>query len=857
MPRLEPVRGFRRFRLYWDKALPALSILYADMAHVQESWIDRWPMPKQQAIRHSLLLDQYEPGKTYCMVKREVAAHTGSSRPRGIQPMVNLGTQARTGPRSSRFQKSVCELFRGFELAPGIRCTISSGMNSDDISLWANQVILGKTEYWVYERDAKSFDATLGRKHHNLVQFCYRSLDPTLADWMEESYVTKGYVKRTDVRYTAVGTTRSGFNGTTIGNSIVNLAIIVESMVACGYTGDVIVVGDDCLVVSECPLDAGRLARLERNYGIEPVSRVFRDITDSSYTSALFVPTRNGLRFCPKPGRVMARLWWTVKPPGDKKLEQYRWSVRQCLSLMHTMPVVRSLLLPLREPRVVNTGYMYWVFRGCQEAFDDVTMDWFCERYATVPSEVREVECLLAKYAEQRVFISHPLIDRMMDLDNADLSDRTEIHYLRGGHAKAVRSLDQSRAGRVTLVASLRDGSRFRRSEYSVQSDSRKVDQIRHGRGESQRRAELVNQGVAPSLDGVLRINTRPLPHARCFAGLHGSDDRGGPDFCRDRGLGLSNLYASRRHNSSCCCLGGSRDRLCDGQSGERVGSVPTLATSDDRVSAQSTRSPGNYVWQYYVWAFWVAMLYCSTYRSKAKVLFADGVSRSEYVVRPGYDLCGSIFRVLDEGPGCWLHELQLGGFRVAAVSCDGRLDPSHLFFQYSCVGSAHADDGPLRCGLAIPEWGILTDTLDRPGDRLGAPTYDTDDVSGPGGRQFRDTVSTNHWGWILCVCAAYRGYVAHECREPREWFLYTFVDEQFVQWGDRRDGVWRCRVCRVAHGCTGCYHPGYGESSYHNDSCVHGVGVYSRCRESGRTVLQITSRTSASYHGLVLSMFA
>lgn len=393
-----------------------------------QRWCDKWPAGKLARIKQSRLNDPVRPSLVDLLVKLEVA-HAFVTKGRGIQMYPNLATQAAVGPQQSCFQKALCDVcggrtdVRGFELYPGIFVAVASGWDVARFGEWAT---VASQYAHVYERDGKAWDATMSVPLL-LCKLRYMSAaSRELADFVRRGIICRGkYRGHGDqaVRfyYTSVGTVKSGHNDTTSGNSLLNFLICADSCRRLGVRANILVVGDDLIAFVEKKCN---LAETESEYGIRPEARWFRDITQASFISGVWCWDGRRYAFGPTPGRLLARLWWTVAPPSRRRLADYRHGVASgLLSTFPTHPIVQSLVgNALRRSR--ETCVPKWqTFTGTAVEFD-----WhagLAYRYGVTPQVIAQWADYVAAAADAGpgVYEEGPLA-WMFDVDLADLPNR-------------------------------------------------------------------------------------------------------------------------------------------------------------------------------------------------------------------------------------------------------------------------------------------------------------------------------------------------------------------------------------------------------------------------------------------------
>jgi len=295
----------------------------------RDEWFDRWPEWKRDAIVRSELDDRYEFGSVDANIKREVA-HKLPKRGRLIQAYRNLRTQAHYAHEHSVFQKALFVVaggddIAGYELFPGIYVSGTSGWSNAQLADWADRHH-GRV---LYERDCARFDSTMQLCHHMLKWAFMRACDPLFAERVMLDYRVRGRFRTRDgtnttLEYTSFGAVKSGHCDTTSGNTLNNLVITACAMHDCGMRGNVLAIGDDLLCAIEGRPDLAALARREACYGIIPEVKTPASFAQATYASSTWLYDGTRHIYVPLLGRLFARQWWSVDPPGSRPSEAWR-----------------------------------------------------------------------------------------------------------------------------------------------------------------------------------------------------------------------------------------------------------------------------------------------------------------------------------------------------------------------------------------------------------------------------------------------------------------------------------------------------------------------------------------------------
>lgn len=401
--------------------------------HYRTEWIMKWPAVKRAAIYLSEIWDDFRPKQVKCMVKREVGVDY-PKKARAIQFYPNLYTQARYGPEFTALQKAYTNYFQRRRVG-NCRITIASGMDARALGNWMDEVMETYGSQAVfYERDGKNWDASMGPKHFDLRMEYYRFMPKDFRDFVVDcSCVTGSYWDtNTRMKYKMEYTVKSGHNDTTLGNNLVNLSITYASCK--DYECDILVAGDDLLVVG-LGLDGKVISCSEEAMGIKPEWAVFNDPCDVSFISGVFARGPLGYKFVPRPGRLLTKLFWTVNPPSWRQIQAYQRGI--CLGLLPTcgdMPVVGPWLKQFDQGQATfeNKSILSkrMVFGNHVDVGD--LRPWFCERYGLTSDQIDEVEAFLLSAGTRPVVLKHPLIDRIIEVDMCELSDRPTVGSLEG-----------------------------------------------------------------------------------------------------------------------------------------------------------------------------------------------------------------------------------------------------------------------------------------------------------------------------------------------------------------------------------------------------------------------------------------
>lgn len=420
-------RSLIPFQKLLSEHIPSTALCYVEhFTEFGRDWINKWPLCKRAAIVHSQTYDPCEPGKVKNMVKREVYPKL-PTKARCIQFYPNLRTQAEYAPEFTSLQKAWGKTMNRAQFG-SCKVTFASGMNAEDLGLWMDNVLTDYRDPWFYERDGKNWDSTMGPEHQAVKDQAYYLAGESLCDFAHACAIVRGTGRYPNgkLKYTLEYTTKSGHNDTTLGNNIANAAVTVTAFQ--GLTCDILVAGDDLLVVVEGDYDFDEILGRENELGIKPEARKFHNIEETSFISGSFaIDDERKIAFVPKPGRLLTRLMWTVHPPAPKQVKGYLRGV--ALGLLPTvggMPVIGAWLRCYddEEIKIVELGKQWkkWMFGDTKTA--PRLKGWFRRRYGLDDREVEELENTLILNAYNRCFVKSPALRRIIHVDTCGLDER-------------------------------------------------------------------------------------------------------------------------------------------------------------------------------------------------------------------------------------------------------------------------------------------------------------------------------------------------------------------------------------------------------------------------------------------------
>jgi hypothetical protein len=255
------------------------------------------------------------------------------------------------------------------------------------------------------------------------------------------SYTSRTRGLKPKIKFTLDGTMKSGHNDTSLSNGVNNGQIVAATAQHLKINVRALVAGDDLLVASQQPVPLS-MENLERSMGIVPEAARFEDPEHVSFISGIFMKTAFGFAFLPKPGRLLAKLFWTVKPISNTDV------FRRCVSIttyevMQNMPIIKQFLelhcpsLPaifssktLRNQIADAHAYLRASKGGWYEPFDKQDYsyqegyDFLLRRYGLASHDIDELIDFIVHVPSLPCSLEHPIAQRMINLDTADLDQR-------------------------------------------------------------------------------------------------------------------------------------------------------------------------------------------------------------------------------------------------------------------------------------------------------------------------------------------------------------------------------------------------------------------------------------------------
>jgi hypothetical protein len=163
--------------------------------------------------------------------------------------------------------------------------------------------------------------------------------------------------------------------------------------------------------------------------GIIPIARIFGSPDDGSFISGVWIRNNGQYVFVPKPGRLLARLWWAMRPPGKKNLDAHIRGVAQgLLPTCGGLPVIGPFIAKFNTPGDTLVGREHYVYQGvCVEWGAGVWQE-VADRYHVSVLSLRMCDAWIRQLPAGPYLLKHPVLDAMMEVDLAGLMDRPVSH---------------------------------------------------------------------------------------------------------------------------------------------------------------------------------------------------------------------------------------------------------------------------------------------------------------------------------------------------------------------------------------------------------------------------------------------
>jgi len=174
---------------------------------------------------------------------------------------------------------------------------------------------------WLYESDGTNWDANIQSEHLRIKLDVYAGLDPLLyahaKRWVGRFTGKVLFKDHSFVAYAGSDTVKSGAPDTSSGNSLMRAELFVRAVSSLGLPWvHVIVMGDDLLACLPHGCSVQEILRAERAFGVAAKGAGFAHLEQVTFISCTFPALDGGVCMVPLPGRMFAKLGWTIHPIG-------------------------------------------------------------------------------------------------------------------------------------------------------------------------------------------------------------------------------------------------------------------------------------------------------------------------------------------------------------------------------------------------------------------------------------------------------------------------------------------------------------------------------------------------------------
>lgn len=209
--------------------------------------------------------------------------------------------------------------------------------NYDEI---AAKIKYFKNKYRYYtEADHKEFDAHVTPQMLRLTHIFYESCyghDPKLRA-LSKRTITNTCITRDGDKYRVYGTRMSGDVDTSLGNSLINYAIIKEVLDRLGIRGDAIVNGDDSIIFSDQPIP-NEATELFKRFNMETKMKPSQEnICKVEFCRTKYVVKSNGVpTMMMDPQRIYEIFGMTHSNKAFSNYTEYLYEVAFCNSIINS-----------------------------------------------------------------------------------------------------------------------------------------------------------------------------------------------------------------------------------------------------------------------------------------------------------------------------------------------------------------------------------------------------------------------------------------------------------------------------------------------------------------------------------------
>lgn len=427
----------------WEMQYPTLATTKVHPIPT-EQWLSRFPAPRQAEHRRALLVDTYREVDTAseAFTKRENAINWTSatgvvlSDPRLIQGKSSL-MQIILGPYFVAYSKFAARAWSG-DVRSDVPQTYfyASGTNANAIGRWfdrsiriANDLASERKEHVVMiDLDQSRFDATVGipALEYNLAMYKRNGMPQRSQDLYKRGMSCKGATSHS-VRFSVVGTRKSGEADTSVGNSALNKCVGSVYAALCTSWTSMALLGDDNNTISVSPFPpqvaAVGLVDVCIDAGFTPEAHVVTSKFDMTFCSSRFWPSTAGTILGPKIGRVIAKTFFATRMVDEAEaMGQVRGICLGMVNDVSHVPVLRALI-----PRMIEltSGHKAIAPRQYEQRFhatingacNDETWEMILHLYDLTRDDILELEDFMRGVPSLPCCLNHWALDRIIEVD--------------------------------------------------------------------------------------------------------------------------------------------------------------------------------------------------------------------------------------------------------------------------------------------------------------------------------------------------------------------------------------------------------------------------------------------------------
>lgn len=372
-----------------------------------EWWVRRYPQSRQQEFRDARnnaldrgFVEGHHKGRAFVKQEKKVTKTTDGDKPTRPRMVTAFSAEiiACSGPYLNRYSTKVAEMWRD---APIV---YTRGLTADRVGQIVAQFVAlcgGWENVFALENDFKTMDATIQPAHTWIHESRWEKsgATPITISALHNPDTVKLSTPH-GVKAKAPSQVSSGQARTNLIDSQVNAGALgswqlqaIERGVMVKTPSLLLVMGDDGILFlpRSClkPDDLANTLADDLNcyltkLAFKPVPNLRLHQYDMEFCSKLFWPVADGLVLGPKPGRILARIGWSLTAAGAANLSGAIQSLRQdCCFIPFLGPFLQKLAALTRKQKVKKErGADEWMYHTTKyHVQTDETWQFFTDRY--------------------------------------------------------------------------------------------------------------------------------------------------------------------------------------------------------------------------------------------------------------------------------------------------------------------------------------------------------------------------------------------------------------------------------------------------------------------------------------------